>query len=539
MVFVGGGAGGNIALASCVCHDGITLCLFFQLLLAQSVFCLLLAAALNTEGEACHQYTVGNGGQNDQNQNGADNGIGQGAQQAVKHCGHVAQVYGTVCDQIGLAVFHAVQTDADFAQNLTFTEGCLYRIVLFFGVNYNVLLQQTQVRIVCQNACDGVFRTQGNGVGIAAQLNGDVQDDGFAFYQFHTGVVGEYPVIQGDGVGIVGVVQLTVDVFGHYTAHDDADGMYVAHLCGGNQTVACCLGVTGLDANGGFVVIALVNGCGGNQTVGVGQTTGVSAFVGCFNGVFDAVTDGHEQLVLHGFLRNQEHIVGSGVVVVVGQTVRVFKVGVHTAQLLCAFVHLCHETGNGAVQVCGNDVGCFVCGCQQGAVQQVLYGEDFTFHNVCGAAVLVHVPVKAGLCGNFFFQCQLATLHSFDGQQRGHDLGQRCGVHTQIALTFVINIACFRVSQINGCGFQIGRGIHCIGRGAENTCQQNKCQQQGKKLEFFHVQLRDNMLKYSWCLYVSKDKYLIYHIIKVISTKINPNRAVGKGAVYENTGCRR
>ena len=121
---------------------------------------------------------------------------------------------------------------------------------------------------------------------------------------------------------------------------------------------------------------------------------------------------------------DQIHLVGRGVVVLVGQSVGIGKVGVGTAQLRGALVHQLHKGADAAGDAVGNDVAGLIGAVDHRAVEQVLIAHDLAGANVGGAGVGIEPLETVLLCRDHFLQRDLAALDGLDRQQHGHDLGQ-------------------------------------------------------------------------------------------------------------------
>ena len=78
-----------------------------------------------------------------------------------------------------------------------------------------------------------------------------------------------------------------------------------------------------------------------------------------------------EGLVFHGILRQQGHVIGSGIVVFIMEAVGVDKVGVHHADLRGLFIHQVGKFLLAARQIDGQRAGGVVAGYHHGAVKQV------------------------------------------------------------------------------------------------------------------------------------------------------------------------
>ena len=222
----------------------------------------------------------------------------------------------------------------------------------------------------------------------------------------------------------------------------------------------------------------------------------------------DSATDNvPEFLIFHGSLGNDGKIPGGGVVLGVGESVTVGKMGAGAAQFLCLFVHQLHEFLPGAADVFRHHVGGFTGGYHQQRLKQPMDAHGLAHNQIALGGSLTQIGKGGGLdryhiLGIAVFQAQICS-HNFCGAGR---------VVLFIRLVLIQRDAGVHIHQICGIGCDgniVGSGSvllneHIAGNGGNHKADhKNHGQQKGQKsfhaiASFSHVILSFlHNLKYS------------------------------------------
>ena len=91
-------------------------------------------------------------------------------------------------------------------------------------------------------------------------------------------------------------------------------------------------------------------------------------------------------LILQGCLHDKRHIVGRGVVILVGQSMGIGKMGVGTAKLCRLLVHQLYESVNGSGHMLSQAVATLISRFEHQGVEGFFHGQLFAFCGSDGAA---------------------------------------------------------------------------------------------------------------------------------------------------------
>ena len=424
---------------------------------------------------AHHQQNIHCQRQHQEPENDLDPSEMQHGFHLMAHILQLGQRDGGAGHQRGGAVHHAVLGDGNLAQHLSGGDGSVQILAAALVVDDDLPGEAGQVLVLGQQRSDHVLGPHGDAVRVRAHFHLHLGHQLAGGQNLLHAEVAEGPVVEGDGVLEVAVGQAAVGVLDAGAAQHHADQVDAVLLGGGDQAVAGGGGVAGFHATGVFVVVALVVGGGGvDESVGVGKLA-LRGHVGGGHGVAHGVADLHEQVKAHRLLGDQEHIAGGGVVIFVGQTVGVGKVGAGAAQLLGAGIHHVHKAGDGACYVFADDVAGLVGALHHGAVQQILQGHDLAGGEVGGAAGLVHAHKAVLRRGHLVVKGHVAPVDGLDGQQHGHHLGEGGGVHLGVHVLGEEDAAGVRVRQYHRTGGH--GGVVQRQSGGGKRCQQHTKQQ--------------------------------------------------------------
>ena len=142
----------------------------------------------------------------------------------------------------------------------------------------------------------------------------------------------------------------------------------------------------------------------------------------CFRDfVFDCFCYFPEQRNLKGCLSNQCHIVGTGIMFFVVQTMRIDKVGVDAAKLFCLVIHHLHKIVHRSADVLCDHICRIVCRCQHDRIQ----GRTDCDLLPDGQPDLAAVRIDRSKCTLrcFHFCIQVTVTDVLQGDQHRHDLG--------------------------------------------------------------------------------------------------------------------
>ena len=411
----------------------------------------------------------------------------------VFHILRLRELHAAARDELYRAVDLAAEAQRHLAQDRAGGDGGLQRLAVALAVDDDVAFEAADVEVVGDNGGQHVVGPEGGHAVVRRHGDGDLGYELRGAEDLAAAEILEAPVVEGAAVDEVLVVVAAGAVLRGLAAQDDGDEADPVLLGGGGEAVACGGGVAGLAGLGVLVVVTGVDrGVLVYEGVGVGQLP-LPGDVRGRGGVADAAAYLGEKLVRDGLAVDDGHVAGGGVVVVVRQAVGVGKVRAGAAELGGQGVHLLHKGLDRAAYVLGDDIAGLVCGGEQRAVEQVLERHRLPGDYAGGAAV-VHHALKAALAGrDAVGEGEFAALYGLDGDENGHDLRQRGGVGLGIRVLFIKDAAGGGVHQ-HGAGRVYLRLLQRERGQTQRRYQEGQNQNYRQQLDFFHINLRNNML---------------------------------------------
>ena len=200
------------------------------------------------------------------------------------------------------------------------------------------------------------------------------------------------------------------------------------------------------------------------------------------------VGDRQEHGVLHGLGEDQVLVIGRAVVPLGGQAVGVGEVGVLTAELGGALVHLLDEAGDAPGEVAAEDVAGLVGRLQHRAVEQILHGDHRARHDARGAGVVLHALLAVVLGGDHVLERDAAAVERLEREQHGHHLGETGDGALVVLVVTVQDPARIQIHQDRGLAVERGV-VQRPGRGRGGAQRQAEDQDKRKNSEFFHFAL--------------------------------------------------
>ena len=165
------------------------------------------------------------------------------------------------------------------------------------------------------------------------------------------------------------------------------------------------------------------------------------------------------------------------------------------AEFLRAGVHRVHKSRHRAGDVLAEDVAGLVGGDQHRAVQQILHGHRFAGLDLwIGVGAVSLDVIEAVLrCDDGVAQADVSALHGLDHHQSRHEFGGAGRLDPLVGILFKVDLAGVFIHDDRRPGVDLRLRHRQRGHGQERHGQQHD-KQQGKKLEFFHVILRESMV---------------------------------------------
>ena len=134
----------------------------------------------------------------------------------------------------------------------------------------------------------------------------------------------------------------------------------------------CLTGVSGFAADDSGV-----RNLTGDQRMLVGQSKVIRLRRGCLKMVRGTVSDLQTDLIVKESLSDHAEIVGTGVMIVIVETIGVDKMRIAAAKLCCLFVHHIHKCIDGSGCFLCESVGTFICGSDHQTVKCFFHGNGF------------------------------------------------------------------------------------------------------------------------------------------------------------------
>ena len=224
----------------------------------------------------------------------------------------------------------------------------------------------------------------------------------------------------------------------------------------------------------------------GNEQVGGVELAGIT-HVGGGDGVGLGVAHGHKGVVLQCLAGYEPQIPRGGIVVVVGQTRGVDKMGVLAAQFLGAAVHLVHESGDAAGDLLGEDVAHLVGRGHHQAVQKLLHRQHFAPLNARSGGIGRETRHGGGGGGDLLLKAQFTPFDGLQHQQRRHDLGGGSGIAACVGVLLIENGLALPVQQQHGGGLDLN-----ILNGGGRDAQRHQRKGEGEKKSSNTVQFHND-----------------------------------------------
>ena len=212
---------------------------------------------------------------------------------------------------------------------------------------------------------------------------------------------------------------------------------------------------------------------------------------------------------MHGDTGNGGQIPGRGVMIIIGQTVGIDKIGIPAAQRLCSLGHVVGKVFHAAPYPFCNGGGRIVTGQQHGCIHQVNQPYLFPGSQLGRGFILRHVH------GIFAHRHDLVRIAAVEGQPHGHDLGGGSRMHPDVRILAENHLAGFCFDQNGGRCIQMSFGqkfriigVIFTGIGTDRKADEKQhCQQQCHHSQSFR--LRHAGLP----TFVRISKYILHYII--------------------------
>ena len=161
---------------------------------------------------------------------------------------------------------------------------------------------------------------------------------------------------------------------------NDADQSNVISFCGGNQRIVRFIGITGLSGESTLIAIGRIILKQHHMMI-LKLTRGCS-HIGRLNGIGQVRFNAEEGLVFDRFLHNQCHVVGSGIMIRIRQTVWIGKMRVRAAKCSGTFIHhiskRLHAAGDVDGKLCADLVGRG----KKNGMERILHCDGFAELNI-------------------------------------------------------------------------------------------------------------------------------------------------------------
>ncbi len=386
-----------------------------------------------------HENEIQSQHHNQQHHQFIDDGLAQDGVDGGSEIDGFGHIHGVRGHEIGGAELLPAGRDGDLAENGAGVHGRIEALAVAFGIDDVFKLQRFGVEVVGQKLVDGGLGARGNAF-VHAHAHGDVD---VVFGRQKHGLIAEVfkrPVIQRNAVGEAGIAVVVI-----YAAEDRADKGDIFFVGGGHKAVAGVGKEAGFHAESVFIVVFAAA-----HKQGVGVFEGArGGLVGFGNGVVVVAAEGDKLLIVYRLHRNEGEVTGGGVVVGVLEAAGVVEVGILTAELGGAAVHLHDKGTDGAGDVFGQNVAGLVRARVHRAIEQVAHRQLLVRHNgrIGVGAVVVHAVLAVFRGNDGIVHGEPAGLDGLKGQKDGHDFGGARRMASLVRIPLKQHVAAVGVEQ--------------------------------------------------------------------------------------------